>query len=48
MLVVHSAAFSFCLSKIRSLIKWLLNTVLIQSEYPMFCILNSFRSCSDV
>ena len=43
MFVVHSFAFLLCLSRIRSLIWWRLSTVSIQSEYPMFCILNSFR-----
>ena len=43
--VVQSLAFSICLSKIRSLMWWLLSTVLIQFENPMFRILNSLSSC---
>ena len=47
-LVMQSFAFSFRLSKSRSLIQWLLSTVLIQFEDPMFRILISDRSCCDV
>ena len=32
----------------QSLILWLLSTVMIQPEYPMFCILKCFGFCFDV
>ena len=47
-LVVQSFAFSSRLSKIRSLIEWLLKSFCICSKNPMFRISNSPSSCCDV
>ena len=47
-LVMHSFAFSFRLSKVRSLIGWLLRSFCVQREKPMLRILNSLSSCCDV
>ena len=47
-LVVQSFAFSFRLSKVRSLIEWLLRSFCIQRENPMRRILNSCSFCDDV
>ena len=47
-LVVQSFAFSFCLSKIKSLIEWLLKSFCVLCENPMLRILNSHSSCCDV
>ena len=47
-LVMQSFAFSFCLSKVRSLIEWWLRSFCVQRENPMLRILNSLSSCCDV
>ena len=47
-LVVRSVAVSFRLSKVRSLIEWLLSSPSICRKKPMFRIWNSFSSSSDV
>ena len=48
MFVVQSLAFSFRLSKVKSLIEWLLRSFFVQRENPMLRILNSLSSCCDV
>ena len=45
--VMPSFALSFRLSKVGSLIEWLLRSFCIYCENPMLRILNSFSSCSD-
>ena len=47
-LVVQSFAVSFRLSKVWSLIEWLLRSFCFQRETPMLRILNSFSFCGDV
>ena len=47
-LVAQSFAFSFRLSKVSSLIEWLLTSFCIYRENPMHRILNSCSSCGDV
>ena len=47
-LVVQSFAFSFRLSKVRSLTEWLLRSFCIQRENPILWILNYFSFCGDI
>ena len=47
-LVVQSFAFSFRLSKVKSLIELLRSFCVYQRENPMIRILNSLSSCCDV
>ena len=47
-LVVQSFAFFVRLSKVKSLIEWLLRSFCIKRENPMLRILNSFNFCGDV
>ena len=47
-LVMQSFALSFRLSKVRSLIKWLLRSFCVQRENPMLRILNSLSFCGGV
>ena len=47
-LVVHSFAFSFRLSKVRSLIEWLLRSFFVDRGNQMLRILNSLSTCCDV
>ena len=47
-LVIESFALSFCMSKIGSLIEWLLWSFCTDRENPMLRTLNPFSSCSDV